>query len=119
MDQSQGPDPSGIDAAITGACTARELVRRAGGAAGLAKLGIRPSSSRAEVGAALDQMLRQRVMGTNTKGFDTFVDAMFACGLDKRYRSEFVTQIEDDGNTRTASKRHAQRCGHLPIPRCH
>lgn len=109
MNREQADDPAGVDPATAGACTARELVRRAGGPSGLAKVGIEASSTRAEIEDAIDEMLYQRVHDPKAEGLNTFIDAMFACGLDKGFQAEFLTQLEGDGNSPAASECLASR----------
>ncbi len=94
---------------IAATCMAREVVRREGGAEGLAKLGIATSSTTTEVGDAMDQMLQERVLDNATEPFDRFVDAMFACDTAKKMRAEFLAGLERDGNSSTASECLADR----------
>lgn len=100
---------NGGDSKPEAECVAKELIRREGGVDGLAKLGIDSTSSDDELDDAVGQMIQDRLLSSDTEPFDRFVDAAFACGLDKGIRSDFLAQLQKDGNSPTASKCLADR----------
>lgn len=81
-----------------GRCMARETVAREGGAAALAALGITAESTNTEIGSWLDSMLTARVTGKDPEPFDAYVDAMWACGFDELFATEFRAQLHANGN---------------------
>ena len=101
QDNDSSDEP--VDPQKLGMCVARETIRLQGGAAGLRRFGVTATSTASDVNDWIDSMLEDRVHGRHPERFDAYVDALWACGMDKSFSSEFRAQLKADGNSSEAT----------------